>query len=210
MINKYLEHTQVPDHLIKTDKRMEKLADAALLRQNDLTVVLENIHDPHNISACIRSCDAVGISTIHVINTIAPKPYRRLGKKTSAGSVKWVKTRKWKSVKECYDLLHSQGYKIYTTALGEKSQDLYELDLTQKTAMVFGNEHDGISDEALELSDANYVIPQMGMISSLNISVACAVSLFEAMRQKRQVGHYDPANRDIKELEANYLDILDR
>jgi len=191
-----LNGVAIPAHLIRSEKRMKKVGDVSLRRQEDLTIVLENVHDSHNISACIRSCDAVGIIKIHVVNSIAPKPYRRLGKKSSAGSVKWIDVEKWDSIDKCYQHLRSQGFQIYSTAIGEQSTSIYNMDFTKPTALVFGNEHDGVSEEAKSLADGNCLVPQMGMIESLNISVACAVSLFEAMRQKLSAGHYQNSRID--------------
>jgi tRNA (guanosine-2'-O-)-methyltransferase len=97
------------------------------------------------------------------------------------------------SIEACYHLLRSQAMTIYTTYLGTPvaSRDLYELDLTRPTAFVFGNEQRGVSEEAVAAADGNVVIPMMGMVRSLNISVACAVALYEALRQRRVTGHYD-------------------
>ncbi len=150
-------------------------------RRDNLTVVLENIHDPHNVSAILRSADAVGICEVQLCywNEKFPK----LGKKSSASASKWISCRRFSIVKECYDTLHSEGYRIAATRLGEKSASLYDIDFTGKVAVVFGNEHRGVSDEAGELADLNFLIPMTGMIQSLNVSVACAVTLYEAFRQ---------------------------
>ena len=98
--------------------------------------------------------------------------------------MKWVKRRNFKSVKECYDTLHHEGFTIYATHLSERSKSLYELDLTKKIALVFGNEHRGVTDEAAERADVNFQVPMVGMIQSLNVSVACAVCLYEGFRQR--------------------------
>jgi len=165
-----------------TERRKEKFLSVLRNRQPNLTVVIEDIHDPHNVSAMLRSADAVGIMEVQLlyINEEFPK----LGKKSSATASKWVKRRKFKSVKECYDQLHTEGFAIYATHLGTKSKSLYDLDLTKKVAFVFGNEHRGVTTEAAKLADANFQIPMAGMIQSLNVSVACAVSLYEAFRQR--------------------------
>jgi tRNA (guanosine-2'-O-)-methyltransferase len=165
-----------------TERRKKKFLSVLRNRQPNLTVVMEDIHDPHNVSAMLRSADAVGIMEVQLlyINEEFPK----LGKKSSATASKWVKRRKFKSIKECYDQLHAEGFTIYATHLGTKSESLYDLDLTKKVALVFGNEHRGVSDEAATLADANFQIPMAGMIQSLNVSVACAVSVYEAFRQR--------------------------
>jgi tRNA (guanosine-2'-O-)-methyltransferase len=91
--------------------------------------------------------------------------------------------------------------KLYSTHLSRDSKDLYDLNLTEKVALVFGNEHSGVSDELQSLVDGNFIIPQVGIIQSLNISVACAVSIYEAMRQKRNAGHYNDMQLKGEELQ---------
>jgi tRNA (guanosine-2'-O-)-methyltransferase len=172
-----------------TEKRREKFLNVIRNRQSDLTVVVEDIHDPHNVSAILRSADAVGIKEVQLlyINEVFPK----LGKKSSATASKWVGRRNFKTIEECYNKLHEEGYTIYATHMGKRSKSLYNLDLTKKVALVFGNEHRGVSNEAAKLADGNFLIPMRGMIQSLNVSVACAVSLYETLRQrlKRKTNH---------------------
>lgn len=167
-----------------TTARQKKITEVLKKRQKFLTVVFYNIHDPHNISAILRTCDAVGIPEVHIINTIESKKNIRLGKKSSASAIKWVKVNHYNNVKSCIDKLKDLGYNIYSTYLNNKSNSLYELDLTEKIALVFGNEHTGVSEEIMTMSDKNFIIPQVGMIPSLNVSVACGVCLYEAFRQR--------------------------
>ena len=168
-------------------------------RQPDLTVVMEDIHDPHNVSAVLRSADAVGVMEVQLV--YLNEEYPRLGKKSSASATKWITRRKFPSIEECYEQLHKEGYLIYATHLSKKAKSLYELDLSQKVALVFGNEHRGVSDAAAKLADANFQIPMVGMIQSLNVSVACAVSLYEASRQRREQGQYDRPNISPEEID---------
>ena len=182
-----------------TEAREQKLKSVLSKRQPDLTVVIENVHDPHNVSAILRSADAVGVKEIQLIYTVEKFP--RLGKKSSASATKWVERRKFGSIKECYDQLHKEGFKIYATHLSTNSKSLYDLNLTKKVALVFGNEHHGVSDEAAELADGNFLIPMVGMIQSLNVSVACAVTLYEAMRQRLEKGSYNKPKYKKQELE---------
>lgn len=98
-------------------------------------------------------------------------------------------------------MLRSKYNKILTTSLSSDAVSLYALDLTQKVALVFGNEHSGVSEEIREMSDGNFVIPQIGMIQSLNISVACAVTLYEAFRQKNGAHHYEHQKLTRDEIE---------
>lgn len=186
-------------HNIVTEKRKNKIENVLKQRQPDLTVVMENIHDPHNVSAILRSADAVGVKEVQLIYTVEKFP--RLGKKSSASAIKWVDTRSFSSVKDCYDRLHAEGFKIFATHLEKKSKSLYDLKLNKRVALVFGNEHHGVSDEAAELADGNFHIPMVGMIQSLNVSVACAVALYEAMRQRLEKGSYNKPKYKKQELE---------
>ncbi|MFH1051160.1 MAG: RNA methyltransferase [bacterium] len=187
----------------RTEVRKEKIMAVLEKRQPTLTVVAENITDPHNLSAMLRSCDAVGVLEVCLVYD-GMQPYPKLGEKSSASAKKWVKIRKFKSIKECYSALHSEGKKIYSTHLGKVSISLYDLNLTQAVALVFGNEHTGLSEEATELADANFMIPQVGMIQSLNISVACAVSLYEAFRQRSNAGMYGSSQMTEKQFLDNF------
>lgn len=165
-----------------SDRRIARLEYVLKHRQPDLTVVMENIHDAHNVSAMLRSCDAAGVWGAQLLyNTDA---FPKIGKKSSASAGKWVERRRFKTVAECYAKLRSEGFRIYATRLDEKAQSLYDFDLTQKVALVFGNEHRGVSDEAAQEADKMLQIPMFGMIQSLNVSVACAITLYEALRQR--------------------------
>ena len=160
-------------------------------RQTGLTVVMEDIHDPHNVSAMLRSADAVGVGEVQLLYTQDKFP--KLGKKSSASATKWIKRNPFDDVEKCYEKLRERGFVVCATHLGKKSVSLYDLDLTRNIAFVFGNEHRGVSEAAAKLADENFQIPMKGMIQSLNVSVACAVSLFEALRQRLQGGMYGKA-----------------
>jgi len=183
----------------KTEKRLEKITRVIKSRQHSLTLVLENIHDPHNVSAIFRTCDAVGIPKVSLVYNFEAFP--RIGKKSSASAFKWVDKEKYKTVEECYSNLRKEGFKIFASSLTENSKNLYELDLTKKAAIVVGNEHRGVSDLSAELADEIFSIPQFGMVQSLNVSVATAVILYEAMRQRIKKGMYKKSEMDDKLLD---------
>ncbi len=138
----------------------------------------------------MRTCDAIGIQDIYVLNTSIAK-HKKWGAKSSSSAAKWLTVHQFTDTQACFESLRKRYSKIYTTHLSSDAVDLYELDLTESVALVFGNEHSGVSEELISLADGNFIIPQVGIIKSLNISVACAVSLYEAFRQKRNAGHYD-------------------
>jgi tRNA (guanosine-2'-O-)-methyltransferase len=158
-------------------------------RQENLVVVLENVFDPHNISAVMRTCDAVGVQDVYVLNTRIPR-HKKWGAKSSSSAASWLTVRQYEDVEECLKAVRKQVDCVFATHLSSDAVSLYEMKLTGRIALVFGNEHSGVSEEIRALSDGNFVIPQVGIIQSLNISVACAVTLYEAFRQKSGVGQY--------------------
>ncbi len=176
------------------------------MRQTDLTVLLENVHDPHNIGAVLRSCDSVGIPEIYVLYTDErlSEDNIKAGKSAASGARKWVDIHYFTDLGSCVQALRRRYQRLLCTHLGEEASSLYHLDLCQPTALVFGNEHEGVSRELLALCDGNFHIPQVGMVQSLNISVACAVSLYEAFRQRQLAGMYDKQKSNEK-LFATYL-----
>jgi tRNA (guanosine-2'-O-)-methyltransferase len=185
-----------------TPERNDRLETVLSKRQPDLTVVLENVFDPHNISAVMRTCDAVGIQEIFILNHKIP-PHRKWGAKSSSSAAKWLTIHQFTDATECFNAVRKNYTKIYTTHLSSDAVSLHALNLTQSVALVFGNEHSGVSDEIIAMADGNFIIPQVGIIKSLNISVACAVSLYEAYRQKEIAGHYNQ-----QKLQGNQLQHL--
>ncbi len=173
-----------------TPEREAKIKRVLNHRQNGLVVVMENVHDPHNISAVMRTCDAVGVQEIFVLTTAITR-HKKFGKNSSASAAGWLTIHQYDDTKACMDAVRQRCEKIYATHLGVESHSLYDLDLTQRVALVFGNEHAGVTDECLKYCDGNFIIPQVGMVQSLNISVACAITLYEALRQRQIAGFYD-------------------
>jgi tRNA (guanosine-2'-O-)-methyltransferase len=185
-----------------TPERRQKLVSVLNKRQNDITVVMENVFDPHNISAVMRTCDAVGVQDIYVLNTKIP-PHKKWGAKSSSSADKWLTIHQYDNADECFSSLRKHYSTILTTHLSSDAVSLHAIDFTKSIALVFGNEHDGVSEEIRKLADGNFVIPQMGIIRSLNISVACAVTLYEAFRQKNVAGHY--AGQKLADEQMNEL-----
>ena len=167
-------------------RRRERFRRVLEQRLPDLTVVLENIHDPHNVSAILRTCDAVGAMRAELLYTLEPFP--KIGKKSSSSASKWIERRKHTSVEECFAVLRSEGFRIIATRLDPTATPLYDCDLSTPVALVLGNEHRGVSDEAAAQADGLISIPMRGMIESLNVSVAAAVCLYEVYRQRRAHG----------------------
>jgi tRNA (guanosine-2'-O-)-methyltransferase len=177
----------------RTTRRRRRIEAVLQRRQPDLTVVLEDVHDPQNVSAVLRTCDAVGVLGIHLVYTIADVPAVAFARTTSASAAKWIEVTRHVSIDDCYQELRQQGFTIVATALADDTVDLYQTDLRPPTAIVFGNEMRGLSEDAVAKADSRVLIPMFGMVQSLNISVACAVTLYEAMRQRREAGDYAEA-----------------
>jgi tRNA (guanosine-2'-O-)-methyltransferase len=174
----------------RTESRTARMEKVLSKRHNDFTIVAENIVDQHNLSALTRTCDAVGIMQIHLVYD-GSQEIPELAESSSASARKWVEQSMYSSIDDCYTELRKQGKKIYTTHLSKDAVSIYDIDLSVPFAFVFGNEHAGVTERAVELADANILIPQVGMIQSLNISVACAVSIYEAFRVRLKAGFFD-------------------
>lgn len=188
-----------------TPERRERLLSVLSKRQPDLTVVLENVFDPHNISAVMRTCDAVGIQEIYVLTNKIPR-HKKWGARSSSSAAKWLTVHQYADAEECFKAIRKKYSKIYTTHLSSDAVSLYDINFTESVALVFGNEHAGVSEEIRAMADGNFLIPQMGIIQSLNISVACAVSIYEALRQKTNAGHYKQQRLD----DSTFSELLDQ
>ena len=167
-----------------TPHKIKKMDEVLAKRTRHFTVVLEDIFKPHNASAVIRSCDCFGIQDIHIIEK--SKEYK-VNPFVTRGASQWVDLNKYyreegDAVKYCFDHLRDQGYKIVGTSPEKGSIRLQDLDPTIKTALVFGNEHEGISEEVKSNADELIHIPMMGFTDSFNISVSVAICLFELTR----------------------------
>lgn len=176
-----------------TPERREKIEQVARAREGGFVVVLEDIHDPHNAEAIMRTCDAFGVQDVWLIfekeESFNP---RRVGKLSSSSANKWLTFRKFKTTRGCIDALREAGYVIVATALGGETDTLYQAKLAhEKIALVVGNERDGVSEELLAAADAIVKIPMRGFVESLNVSVAAALCIAEITRQ-REVNNITP------------------
>ncbi|MCA9880524.1 MAG: RNA methyltransferase [Thermomicrobiales bacterium] len=192
----------------RTTRRQERVRAVLERRQPDLTLILENVHDPHNVSAILRSCDAVGVLKVHAVYSIEAPPPSMFARQTSASAAKWVEVVRHDSVAACVTALRATGTQILATALGQASRPLHAWDLTRSVALIVGNEMRGVSDEALSLADGLVEIPMVGMVQSLNVSVASAVCLYEAFRQRLAAGSYAAprlSEAELASLEQDWL-----
>jgi len=170
-----------------TPERFEKIKQVLLQRQCDLTVVMDNIHKPHNFNAIVRTCDAVGIQDVHYIPVT--KGYRQLNY-YAKGSQKWVEAHKHDAFETIAGQLKNQGYQLLAAHFSQDAIDYRDVDYTQATAIVMGTELAGISDNTAKIVDQHITVPMHGMVASLNVSVASAVILFEAQKQRLAAGMY--------------------
>ena len=184
-----------------TPERRDKLLNVLSKRQANLTVVLENVQDPHNASAVMRTCDAVGIQEVYILTTKIPR-HKKWGYRSSSSALKWLTIHEFDNLEECVAALRKKFSKILTTHLSSDAVSFHDINFTESIALVFGNEHAGVTEEFRALADGNFIIPQMGIIQSLNISVACAVSIYEAMRQKINAGHYNQASLPKEQMDT--------
>lgn len=186
---------------IMTPERSDKIEAVIRKRQNDLAVVLENVFDPHNVAAVMRTCDAIGIQEVFVISDRIPHR-KNWGYRSSRSANKWVELHVFTEREPCIEAVRVRYGNLWATCIAPGVPSVFEMDFTQRMALVFGNEKFGVSGDMLSACDGMFMIPQMGMIHSLNVSVACAVTLYEAMRQKLLAGHYSSSRLSAAEQEA--------
>jgi tRNA (guanosine-2'-O-)-methyltransferase len=187
--------------------REEKINKVIENRQEGI-IVLEDIHDPHNAAAVWRSCDAFGFQKVYIIfvqeETFNPS---RLGKASSSSANKWLDFEVFTSTKECMEKLKKDGFKTVVTVLDKEAKSIYETDFnTPKTAVMFGNEHRGLSEEAIKNADVKMYIPMKGMVQSLNLSVTAAVTMFEMNRQRNKPSPDPSLDRAGKEPNPPKID----
>ena len=186
-----------------TERRRDKVDRVLARRQPDLTVLAEQLHKPRNFSAIVRSCDAVGVSEVHAV---PGESGLAIHWNTSQGAEKWVRVRAHDSLEEACRYLRGRGFQLLAANLSDQAQDYRDIDYTVPTALVVGTELFGVSAAALAAADRQVKIPMLGMTQSLNVSVACAIVLYEAMRQRDRAGLYgrsrlDPASRRRQRFE---------
>ncbi|RUM50720.1 MAG: tRNA (guanine-N2)-dimethyltransferase [Hydrogenothermus sp.] len=180
-----------------TEKRLKKIKKVLEKRQKDLQVFTDNVKNQHNFSAILRTCDATGVLYLY---------YRFLGQgnlineEITMGSHKWVIHTEVKDLDKFFKQKKEEGFQILATYLSEDSIDFRSIDYTKPTLIVAGNEIQGVSEEVLKYADKKIIIPMYGMAQSLNVSVATAVILYEAQRQREKKGMYDKPSLTEEEI----------
>jgi tRNA (guanosine-2'-O-)-methyltransferase len=191
-----------------TTERAERIRSVLAKRQRDFTLVMDNIWDPHNVSAILRSCDAFGLLRVHLYYTTEKWP--ELGKKSSASAKKWVEREGHDDAASMLAQFASAGVQVIRTGFSATARPLYDFDFTKPTAVILGNEHRGASPELVEGVAQELYIPMQGMVQSLNVSVAAAVILYEAFSQRRRAGMLDAPAFTPEEFAALELEWADR
>lgn len=193
----------MPDRFL-TDGRKARLKSVLANRQHDLTLVLNNIHDPHNVSAILRSCDAFGVFGVHLYYT--KEKFPSLANSSSGSAKKWVELTRHREAGVMVEGLRAQGMQIVGTGFSPAARPVTDIDFTRPTAVILGNEHRGMDPDVKAHVPDEIYIPMFGMVQSLNVSVAAAVILFEAMRQRRAAGMYGQSSLDADRFEEIYAE----
>ncbi len=179
-------------------ERNEKIIALLRRRQTDITVFMDEVHKPHNLAAIVRTCDAVGIGDVHAVY---PKGMLRECHGTSMGSNRWVKTHTHDDLNQGLLPLKSQGKQVLAAHFSERAVDFRSIDYTKPTVLLVGSEKFGVSQEAADMADEHVLIPMLGMVQSLNVSVASAIILYEAQRQREVAGLYQQQQIDDETFE---------
>ncbi len=170
-----------------SDERLEKMKKILQTRQNTLRVFMDYVYSAHNLAAIVRTCDAVNIGKLYYRH----QKQVRLNNEITMGAHKWIFHEYIEDIEKFYKDIKSQGYQVVVTLLDEDTVDFREVDYTKPTLIVLGNEVDGASETSIKYADKKVIIPMYGMSQSLNVSVANAVILYEAQRQRALKGMYD-------------------
>ncbi|MFC3393777.1 tRNA (guanosine(18)-2'-O)-methyltransferase TrmH [Brenneria rubrifaciens] len=185
-----------------TPQRYARIREMLTCRQPDLTVCMEQVHKPHNISAVIRTADAVGV---HQVHAVWPTSRMKTLVSSAAGSNSWVEVKTHRTIHDAVSHLKSTGMQVLATHLSEQAVDFRDIDYTRPTCILLGQEKTGITAQALELADRDIIIPMTGMVQSLNVSVASALILYEAQRQRQIAGMYQRDKSPLEEEEQQRL-----
>lgn len=183
-------------------QRYARIREMLALRQPDLTVCMEQVHKPHNVSAIIRTADAVGV---HEVHAVWPGNRMHTMASAAAGSNSWVEVKTHPTIGDAVSELKRQGMQILATHLSDNAVDFREIDYTRPTCILMGQEKTGITREALNLADQDIIIPMIGMVQSLNVSVASALILYEAQRQRQIAGMYQREHSALSDTEQQRL-----
>jgi len=187
------------------DERKKRIEEVVAHRTYSVCIAVEGLLDLGNISAVCRSADALGFQSVHVISNETKKKYKK-NRKVSMGTEKWLDAEMWDNTSECITTLRKRGYRIAVTHISPDTVSIHDMDWTIPTAVFFGNEFKGASEEAIEQSDIRCCIPMAGMVESFNVSVAAGIVMHHAARDRitRSGTHGDISPEDRQILEAEF------
>lgn len=186
-----------------TPERFDKLKAVLGRRQPDLTVLADDIHKSHNIAAVLRTCDAVGVHRVHAVS---PGGEMRRHHMVSGGSRRWVELVVHATVDLAVTTLRREGWRMVAAHPGPSSQDYRAVDYTDKVAVLLGAELEGLTPQLVKAADETIAIPMEGMVASLNVSVAAALILYEAQRQRREAGLYEASRLPQEEYDTTLFE----
>ncbi len=185
-----------------TPERYAKMVSVLNRRQPDLTVITDKVHKGRNLSAIVRTCDAVGIDTVH---SVVEAGHYRTYRGTASGSHKWVETKRYDDLSSPVHHLKNKGFQIIAAHVGDAVKDYREIDYSLPTALLLGTERFGLDEQALEMADQHITIPMLGMVDSYNVSVACAIILSEAQRQRTVRGFYNARRLSDEDYQRRFF-----
>lgn len=171
-----------------TAQRLQRVKTVLAQRQLDVSVALDQVHKMHNLSAIIRSCDATGIPNVHAVEL---DETLKTFKTAASGSQNWVNLTTYNNIDDLVAQVKSKNQTIYAAHLSDQAIDFREVDYTKPCCILMGAEKEGVSDHAAALANQHIIIPMMGMVESLNVSVATALILYEIQRQRQTAGLYN-------------------
>ena len=178
--------------------RNQRIVELLKRRQTDITVFMDEVHKPHNLAAIVRTSDAVGIGEVHAVY---PEGMLKECHGTAMGSNRWVETHTYDNLAQGIKPLKAKGMQVLAAHFSERAVDFRSIDYTKPTVLLVGSEKFGVSDQAAELADQHVLVPMLGMVQSLNVSVASAIILYEAQRQREAAGMYDQQHVDDETFE---------
>jgi len=186
-----------------TPERIARLREVLARRQPDLTVVTDYVHKGRNLSAIVRNCDAVGISTMHAV---VPAQEYRAFRGTAKGSHQWVNVVRHDRPDQALIGLKQQGFQVVAAHLSPRAVDFRSIDYTKPTAILMGAEREGVSDVGIGYADYEVTVPMLGMVESFNVSVAAGIILSEASFQRQRAGLYDVCRLDEETQEKLFFE----
>lgn len=175
------------------NSRNQKIIELLNRRQTNMTVFMDEVHKPHNLAAIVRTCDAVGIGEVHAVY---PEGMISECGHTASGSNRWVETHTYSSLEEGIQPLKQQGMQVLAAHFSERAVDFRAIDYTKPTVVLVGSELYGVTEKAAEIADKHVLVPMLGMVQSLNVSVATAIILYEMQRQRELAGMYNERQID--------------